>query len=239
MTDQTQQQTGPLTLDDVRMALGEDSPMQTNASKIRGVIGRGSLGTIQKHLEFLRTEHINASKPQAVNDTPPPPPDFVASIWSSAWAAAQLQVMTRLNAITSERDELASKALSQSSDISALTSRMDEIESENVANTKALEAARADLESERQKLQAENESIRERLQAENEAVRDELNSLKAQMEQFGMKAAHAAELAAREMEIERKTMQAVQDRLQDQLVEAKSLLHSMSGAKPSAPVAEK
>ena len=50
------QNTGPVTLDDVRAAIGDTDPSTTNASKLRAALGRGSQSTIQKHLDFIRAE---------------------------------------------------------------------------------------------------------------------------------------------------------------------------------------
>ena len=48
-TAKTAEVSGPITIDDVRLALGETDPSTTNANKIRQIIGRGGFTTIQKH----------------------------------------------------------------------------------------------------------------------------------------------------------------------------------------------
>ena len=55
MTIETQNH-GPITADDVRSALGEVDPNSTNASTLRKLLGRGSLSTIQRHLDAIRFE---------------------------------------------------------------------------------------------------------------------------------------------------------------------------------------
>ena len=53
-----------VTIDDVRTALEGTDPNQTNASKVRALLGgRGSFETIQKHLGTLRQELATAAAP--------------------------------------------------------------------------------------------------------------------------------------------------------------------------------
>lgn len=89
--------TGPLTLNDTRAALGDIDPNATNAGALRRLLGRGSLSTIQKHLDSLR---IEAAGPEpelsSASAAPEVPRDLVAAVWSAAWAAAQARTLGAL-----------------------------------------------------------------------------------------------------------------------------------------------
>ena len=45
-----------VTLDDVRQALGDTDPSTTNAGKLRAILGRGGMNTVQRHLDTIRAE---------------------------------------------------------------------------------------------------------------------------------------------------------------------------------------
>ena len=97
MTEVPQQQQGNITIEDVRQALGDIDPNATNASRLRALIGRGSLATIQKHLDTIRTEQ--APQPlQATTDAPAAPKDLIQGLWASAWQSAQAQTAGALAA---------------------------------------------------------------------------------------------------------------------------------------------
>lgn len=97
--------TGPLTLDDTRAALGDIDPNATNAGALRRLLGRGSLSTIQKHLDTLRAE---AAGPEfdLSHVAPDAPKDLVSALWASAWAAAQART---LGALASAQAQLAAQ----------------------------------------------------------------------------------------------------------------------------------
>lgn len=100
-----QMTTGPVTFDDVRAALGEQDPASTNAGALRRVIGRGSLSTIQKHLDTLRTQSVQPAV-QEVGEVPKPPQDLIQGVWAHAWAAAQALVQTALAAAQTKAEAL-------------------------------------------------------------------------------------------------------------------------------------
>lgn len=87
--------TGPVTLDDVRSALAGTDPHSTNAGALRRVLGRGSLSTIQKHLDTIRAEGL-APALELAGAAPAAPSDLVAAVWSAAWAAAQARTLGTL-----------------------------------------------------------------------------------------------------------------------------------------------
>lgn len=80
-----------VTLEDVRAALGEIPAAATNAGVVRKALGRGSLSTIQKHLDTLRSE---ASAPGQAPEAQvePVPAQLAAALWSHALACARAAV---------------------------------------------------------------------------------------------------------------------------------------------------
>lgn len=115
--------TGPITLADVRTALADTDPGATNANALRQIIGRGSFGTIQRHLYAIRNERAQALQPAEIK-TPDAPPELL-SIWGAAVAVAVAQVRTRLDTVVQERDMLTQALASASGDVDALTGELD------------------------------------------------------------------------------------------------------------------
>ena len=71
-----QMTTGPVTFDDVRQALGDQDPAGTNAGALRKLLGRGSLSTIQKHLDALRAQAVQPAV-EAPGKVPDAPQDLI------------------------------------------------------------------------------------------------------------------------------------------------------------------
>ena len=117
-----------VTIDDVRTVLDGTDPNQTNASKVREMLGRrGSFETIQKHLNTLRQELATAAAPPiAADQVPTVPTEAVQQIWVAAWTAAQLATMTRAEKLAAERDAALLKLESMSQDIAGLVTTVDE-----------------------------------------------------------------------------------------------------------------
>ena len=102
--------TGPITMADVR-AVMEAHPEVNSANAIRAILKRGSFGTIDKHLKKIRAERAAALLPAvepatAIAKAIVAPADALATIWSAAVATVTATVMTRLNEVTVQRDEL-------------------------------------------------------------------------------------------------------------------------------------
>jgi hypothetical protein len=203
---------GPVTLDDVRAALGDIAPGETNANKLRAVIGRGSFATIQKHIETLRAQRIAAAQPVAEQSIPKPPQDAVEMLWAAAWGAAQTKTLARLEGLSAERDGLLMQSQSQAADIASLAEQLDTLESSFQSQAAALKVAQESAEA--QVLSAK--TALERLSAE-------LVSAHAEITKARSDAKHAAELAARDAVIAQQAMQSAIDRLTDQLSESKAL----------------
>ena len=77
-----QMTTGPVTFDDVRAALGDQDPTGTNAGAVRRIIGRGSLSTIQKHLDTLRAQAVQPAA-EAPGKVPDAPQDLIQGVWAA------------------------------------------------------------------------------------------------------------------------------------------------------------
>lgn len=206
----------PVTLDDVRAALDGVDPRTTNAGALRAKLGRGSVSTIQKHLDKLRAELTPTVADET--STPPAPADAVAAIWGAAWSAAQAQTERRLNLVTQERDAAREQLALRTSDLEAMSVEFDktvdvlantiaEVRS-RLAETEALGAAAA----------TEATARADQLAAELAAVRAELDSVRRD-------AAHAAELAKRDGELKDRAHQHDREHLLNQIAELKSALH--------------
>lgn len=215
--------TGPVTLDDVKQALGDTAPADTNANKLRAIIGRGSFATIQKHLETLRAQRIAAAQPAAEQSIPKPPQEAVEMLWAAAWGAAQTKTLARLESLSGERDGLLAQSQAQAADIASLAEQLDTLEGSFQSQAAALAAAQ-------QSAMAEVEAAKNALQGKA----DELAAVQAALAKAISDAAHAAELAARDAVIARQNMQSVIDRLTDQLSESKAL-HIAQATQPAPP----
>jgi len=103
-----------ITIDDVRQALAGDSksepisPFNTNAHSIREILGRGSFGTIQKHLATIRNETTQLSNgtEQSHPEMPKPPEGIIADLWKAACLSAQTTLLERCDSLNSDRDSL-------------------------------------------------------------------------------------------------------------------------------------
>lgn len=204
----TTQQAGPVTIDDVRQALGGTDPHATNAGKLRSAIGRGSVGTVQRHLEAIRAEVRAAAQPTAGGAVPPMPADAAASIWAHACAAAETLLRRRLDAVSAERDTLAAQVAEQRADVLALAEQVD------AAERRADEAAAAADAAQRAA-----------------AVAEEARAAAAHTAQIEQ-AQHAAELQRVEHDraVERQALQAALDRAVERHAEALGLLHALRPA---------
>ena len=136
-----------ITLEDVRSVIIDNDLHlgNTNANKIRNFLGRGSLATIQKHLDFIRDEKKETVKADVVKI------DFslIKTAIEKASSLAVADVLAKSNADV----QAASEKL-----VTALTER-----------DAALETADA-AEQERDSLQAECETLKDKLVAQENAL---------------------------------------------------------------------
>jgi hypothetical protein len=201
--------TGPITLADVRNALGGTNPSHTNAGPLRKIMGRGSMATVQKHLDAIRAERA-AVVPEAQSQVPAAPVEAVAAIWGAAWAQAQVLALTRLASLTTERDAAQALVIMQGLDIASLTGEVDDLMA--AAQTRGCE-------------QVQGLAAAQTLAAKQGQA---LASAQSELERVTTAANSAATLAAREAQIERQALQATIDRLTDQASDLKSLLARLS-----------
>lgn len=122
---------GPISLDDVRVALGDQDPAQTNAGALRRTLGRGSLSTIQRHLDTLRAAAVQQA-PELDGEIPAVPRDLVQAIWASAWASAQARVQGDLARALGESEGLRQALATAQQDAAAAQAEADRSESDLV-----------------------------------------------------------------------------------------------------------
>lgn len=141
-----EQNTGPVGFEDVRQALGDQDPAATNAGALRKLLGRGSLSTIQKHLDALRAQAVQPAAPEA-GEVPKPPQDLIQGVWAHAWTAAQAMVQTALAAAQAKAEALAhllgiaqqdaaaaqAEADSARDELGAVQARLDGLEGQHAA----------------------------------------------------------------------------------------------------------
>ena len=202
-------------LEDVRQALvdmGNVSPFNTNAGKVRDKIDRGSNGTVQKHLVFLRNQLIAAAQPQAEQSVPKPPQDAVEMLWAAAWGAAQTKTLARLESLSAERDGLQATTAAQTADLYALIEQLDTLTSQVQVHAAALE-------------QAHSAAVEKTAAASTQAAAQTqaLAAVQAELAHVTEASEHAAELAIRDAQIQRQSLQSIIDRQSDQLGELKAL----------------
>lgn len=231
-----------VTKQDVIDALGDTDPNKTNASAIRGILGRGGNNTIQRLLEEIRAER---AAPVVTLDTvaPPAAPAALAdAIWSAAWTHAKNLTLARLDALTQERDKLKAALDVRVADHDALLSDVDELRDTLEKSEAALQQQ---IESEGVKLDAVGAQVRQ-LEAQLALEQAEVASLQQQLEraaefarrdleQVRRDADFAAEIARRDAEIKDAAHQRDRTHLMDQIVELKALLYRTAPATPGEP----
>lgn len=231
MADTIQTPAARVTIDDVRTILEGTDPNQTNASKVRALLGgRGSFETIQKHLGTLRAEIAAAALPPvAADQVPALPADAAQAMWVAAWTAAQVQTMARAEKLASERDAALLKLETMGQDLADQVQTMDtqaanldqaaatvaKVQADHLADLKTAEGNLADASATAGRAIAE-------LTSQRDAAFVEL--AKAQAD-----AAHAAEIAEAGRELMRQELA----RLTDQVGELKAALYKRAESAPA------
>ncbi len=199
-----QMTTGPVTFDDVRQALGDQDPASTNAGALRKLLGRGSLSTIQKHLDTLRTQAVQPAV-EAPGKVPDAPQGLIQVVWAQAWATAQALVQTALATAQAKAEALTNLLGIAEADAVAAQAEADEARD-------ALGAVQARLDS----VDAENQRVIDRVQAAHEeqvlALRAGLSDARNEAEQARhalavAQARHEADLALLRGELDRQVSQ--------------------------------
>ena len=218
-----EQNSGFITIDDVRNAVGDGDPAKTNASAIRASLGRGSFATIQKHLDALRVQNTPIH-PAASGEVPEAPTEAVKAMWAAAYTYAQFFTLSRLERLSVERDGLLALSQTQAADVAALAAQVDALEASLAAQSEATAvelreaAARA----------AQAISNAEQCSLKLQEARVILDLAKAE-------AASAAALAERDATIERQTLRSELDRITEQFASLRALQIFMTQKTPPAP----
>lgn len=216
-----------VTIDDVRTAIEGNDPNQTNASKVRALLGnRGSFETIQKHLGTLRAELAAAAAPPvAAAQVPGLPADAAQAMWVAAWTAAQVATMARAEKLASERDAALLKLETIGQDLAGFVATVDE-------QAGQLDQARIQAEMDGNQRIEDIDQL-EVAHLENlekwEADTKELERTRQELAQEKAAAAHAAEIAEAGRELMRQELA----RLTDQIGELKAALYKRADAAPA------
>jgi chromosome segregation ATPase len=148
-----------VTLEDVRGAVGDTDPHKTNAAAIRRALGRGSLSTIQKHLDALRRESMAAIEASEGDtdavEAPEAPNDIVRGmhgLWGAAYGLALATVQGKLIAAQERVAQLEEIRRAHAEEIEALTELVDQAElarDQAASEAQAARQAQAQAQAER------------------------------------------------------------------------------------------
>lgn len=219
MTSETQN-TGPVTLDDVRAAIGDTDPSTTNASKLRAALGRGSQSTIQKHLDFIRAELAAAAPSLEATAAPEVPKELTQAIWSAAWNAAQAKTAGALAQAQAQAVQQAAALATAQADTAASQQQIDDM-AEALASQQAQAIQLQDNSLEtlaglQQEAQAQAQQIAE--------LRQELAQQAQQHAQAALVVQQAQELAAAKAGAIEATLRGELDRHISQLADLRAAL---------------
>lgn len=204
--------TGPVTIDDVRAALGETDPNATNAGALRRILGRGSFSTIQRHLDTIRADGM-AQKLEFAGAAPDLPRELIAALWTHAWTAAQARTA---GALASAQADLAATAAARE----VAQADAEAAQAEADAATAELEAIKADAAALAQAHATELDAVKAQAAQQEQTYRDELTGLRAALAE-----AHAAhKLADAKHEAAHEAMRGELDRLVSQLADLRAAL---------------
>ena len=230
--NQTQDQAVPtgraaiVTIDDVRATLDslKLDARKTNASVIQKALGRGGMGTVQKHLDAIRSE-LDQPVPVLDGEIPPTPKEVADAVWRAAYSATQSLGLAALSTALLERDDARAKLESALGDVVVWEAAKDE------ADTAAAVAAKAEAEAKAVAAEAAAEASKMALEASEagraadaQAAQDRAAqaNIDAATAMAAVKSAHEVEMSHAETKIV--TLQATIDRLVNQLSDVKSLL---------------
>jgi hypothetical protein len=211
-SSQKSQTAAPITFDDVKHALGETDPNSTNANAIRAVLGRGSFGTIQKHLDSIRAERAPVL-PTSDCAVPPAPAELIHAIWSTAWNQANVATLGRLEHLTVQRDAKILELATTSSDLNVAAENIDSLNEQltgAVAQNTVME-------------QAVQQAM---IIAETEVSRlvTALNLAKTEIERLKADIVHDSELSFLQAKLKDQAHANAVNHLTDELANVKSLL---------------
>ncbi|MBU2805401.1 hypothetical protein HF283_09830 [Acidithiobacillus ferrooxidans] len=153
----------PITIEDVRAAVEQlGGPNHTNAAKIREVLGRGSLATIQKHLQALRDAQSTPDLPEDQENAPPVPSDLTGAfqaVWTAAWTMAEQRHAAVLAKLLAENQTLATDLETARADLTAMLEQFERAEARAEMAEKSAAEAQAALEQERAAMAGERTAL--------------------------------------------------------------------------------
>jgi len=122
----------------------------TNASKLRAILGRGSLATIQKHLASLRGSARAAEEAPAAEEAAKhaPDADAVSNIWNVVVTTACAELLKKITILSDGRDHDRTIIIEQSESIEEL--RVECLSLEEKVEDATREIAATVIEAERQ-----------------------------------------------------------------------------------------
>lgn len=218
-----EQNTGPVGFEDVRQALGDQDPAATNAGALRRTLGRGSLSTIQKHLDSLRAQAAQPAE-EVVGEVPKPPADLLQGLWAHAWAAAQAMVQTALSTAQAKAESLAVALGMAQQDAVAAQSEADQARDDLVAVVSRLEG-----------LEGQHKAAVEQIQGAHQeqvlALRAGLSEARNEAEQ----ARHALDVSTARHEADLAILRGELDRQVSQLADLRAALQQRPAADQKAP----
>ena len=217
--------TGPVTIDDVRkiLAIAEIDPRKTNSGAVRRMLERGSMATIQRHLEVLRAE-LEPKTPALDGEIPVLPKELADALWRSAWTAAQGQTAQALAQALLERDDARQALAGARADLEALTSDADAATALATEAQAAADAAAAAAAAAQDALVAEQAARAAEVKklTDDAAAAAAMTAAATTAAMNELIAKNALDAAHAETQIA--TLQGTIDRLVEQLAEVKSLL---------------
>lgn len=196
--------TGPITIEDVRHALGDQDPAQTNAGALRRTLGRGSLSTIQRHLDAIRTE-VATPAPELEGEIPSAPKELVQSIWASAWTQAQARVQGDLAKALGQAEGLRQALATAQQDAAAAQAEADE-SAADLVQMQALSNAR-EIEVRTTLDQLTHANLAQVSALEKDALQARQEALEARQALELAKAQHERDLALLRGELDRQVNQ--------------------------------
>jgi len=203
---------GAVTLDDVRSALGDTDAHSTNAGALRRTLGRGSLSTIQKHLDAIRAEGA-AQALEVGGAAPDVPKDLMGALWAHAWSAAQARTAGALAQAQQQTQALAQALAVAQADAEAAQAEAD-------AATAELETLKAQADASAQAHAAELAAIKADAAHIQQTQADELTGLRAALAESH--AAHRLSDAQHEAAVT--ALRSELDRLVNQLADLRAAL---------------
>lgn len=213
-----------ITRDDVRVALADVDPNNTNSGRIREILGRGSLATIQKYLEELRAEKVPAV--QQISEVPNAPKDLINAVWQAAYQAAQSQSFNLVATATALKDQALARVATLEKDIQMFA------DNENVVAEK-LQIMQEQIETYELKCAAYEATRRQdfdAFQAREARLKDEIVKQQEAYAIAKKDAAHQDTLHQQQRDLMRVELA----RLTDQVGELKAALYKRAEQQPAA-----